>query len=150
LRHAARPDVGLVVSVTNWSGNESRIDVDYKDLTEMETFATERAASHDDERFEIGVAAMYCVGMRRDVYEKIGPLDERFTIGMFEDDDYSQRIREAGLRVVCGEDAFVHHFGQASFKKLPQKDYFELFERNKRLFEEKWGRPWVPHQDRTP
>jgi GT2 family glycosyltransferase/glycosyltransferase involved in cell wall biosynthesis len=148
LRHAAIREVGLVVSVTNWSGNESRIDVDYKDLTDMEEFASRRAAEHDGERFDIPVAAMYCVGMRRDVAERIGALDERFTIGMFEDDDYSQRVREAGLRVVCAEDAFVHHFGQASFKKLAQKEYWELFERNKRLFEEKWGRPWVPHQER--
>jgi GT2 family glycosyltransferase len=148
LRHLVEPAVGLVVSVTNWSGNESRIDVPYRDLDELDAFAARRAAEHDGERFDIAVAAMYCVAMRRDVFDRVGPLDERFTIGMFEDDDYSQRIRDAGLRVVCAEDAFVHHFGQASFKKLSQTEYFSLFERNKRLFEDKWGREWQPHKDR--
>ena len=148
LRHLEDPKVGLAVSVTNFSGNESRIDVTYSDLDEMEEFAADRAADYDGESFDIGVAAMYCVAMRRDVFDRVGPLDERFTIGMFEDDDYSQRVRDAGLRVVCAEDAFVHHFGQASFKKLSQSEYFELFERNKRLFEEKWGRAWVPHANR--
>ena len=37
---------------------------------------------------------------------------------MLEDDDYSMRAREAGYRIVCAEDAFVHHFGETSFGKL--------------------------------
>ena len=37
---------------------------------------------------------------------------------MLEDDDYSMRAREAGYRLVCAEDAFVHHFGETSFGKL--------------------------------
>jgi len=149
LRHLAVPEIGAVVSVTNFSGNESRIDVSYADLDAMEHFAARQAVTRDGESFDIPVGAMYCFGMRRSTYERIGPLDERFTVGMFEDDDYSHRIRQAGLRVVCAEDAFVHHFGQASFGKLPQREYFALFDRNKKLFEEKWGRPWIPHKDRA-
>ena len=149
LRHLDDPEIGLAVSTASFSGNESRVEVDYRDLDGMQGFASRRAAAHDGERFDIPVAAMYCVAMRREVYERVGPLDERFTIGMFEDDDYSKRVRDAGYRVVCAEDAFVHHYGEASFKKLSRSDYSELFERNKRLFEEKWGAAWVPHRDRS-
>jgi GT2 family glycosyltransferase/glycosyltransferase involved in cell wall biosynthesis len=146
LRHLDDPQIGLTVAVTNFSGNESRIAVPYTTLDDMEAFADEYMSAHDGERFDIRVAAMYCVGMRRDVYERIGPLDETFGIGMFEDDDYSHRARLAGFRVVCAEDVFVHHFGQASFAKLDAAAYEALWKRNQALFEKKWNVHWEPHR----
>jgi GT2 family glycosyltransferase len=98
--------------------------------------------------FDIKVAAMYCVAFRRDVYEKVGPLDEKFGMGMFEDDDYSHRMRLAGFRVVCAEDAFVHHYGQASFKKLSATEYQAIWDRNQKYYEEKWGVAWERHTPR--
>ncbi len=47
---------------------------------------------------------------------------------------------------MCAEDAFVHHFGEASFGELvPTGRYGELFRANKARFEEKWGVTWQPH-----
>jgi hypothetical protein len=86
---------------------------------------------------------MFCMAMRRDVHERIGPLDTQFEVGTLEDDDYSMRAHEAGYRTVCAEDVFVHHFGEASFGKLiPTGEYAEVLEGNKAKFREKWGTPW--------
>lgn len=146
IRHLVKPELGLIVTVTNFSGNESRITVPYEDdMLAMEEFAARYTAEHEGEMFDIRVAAMYCVALRREVYEKVGPLDEQFSIGMFEDDDYSERVRQAGYRVVCVEDVFVHHFGQASFRKLKQSEYQALWDRNQQLYEKKWGVQWKPH-----
>jgi len=147
LRHLEDPKIGLVVAVTNFSGNESRIAVPYTTLEGMPAFADEYVRANAGKVFDIHVAAMYCVGLRRDAYETIGPLDEEFTVGMFEDDDYSYRARRAGLRVVCAEDVFVHHFGQASFGKLPKEEYDAIWRRNRQHYERKWG-PWRPHSGR--
>jgi len=93
---------------------------------------------------------MFCLAMRRDVYECVGPLDERFEVGMLEDDDYARRAREAGYRLVCAEDVFVHHFGQASFGKLvPGGEYMRLLEANQRRYREKWAEPWTPYARRA-
>ena len=88
--------------------------------------------------------AFFCVAMPRATYEKIGPLDEAFQIGFFEDDDYCRRVEQAGLRVVCAEDVYVHHHLSASFDQLKQEDRQALFERNKLIYETKWG-AWRPH-----
>jgi len=89
---------------------------------------------------------MFCVAFRRDVYDCVGPLDERFEIGMFEDDDYSVRVANAGYRLTVADDVLVHHFGEASFGGLvPSGRYTELFNSNRRRFEEKWGMAWQPH-----
>jgi GT2 family glycosyltransferase/SAM-dependent methyltransferase len=141
----SNPEIGIVGPVTNNIGNEARIDVWYHTLDEIHAFAAEQTTTHDGEIADIDMLAMFCVAFRRDTYENIGPLDEQFGIGLFEDDDYSQRIKMKNLRVVCAADSFVHHFGQASFKKLSSGDYKRLFDDNRRRYEEKWNVRWVPH-----
>ena len=95
--------------------------------------------------------AMFCVAMRREVFERVGLLDEQFGLGMFEDDDYAHRIKMGGFRLVCAADSFVHHFGEASFKKLKANGkYDELFAENRRRYEQKWNTEWVPHQYARP
>ncbi len=145
--HLRNPVVGLVGPLTNFAGNEAKIAVPYRTIGEMERFAAERARLFEGQIADISMLAMFCVAMRRETFEDVGPLDERFGIGMFEDDDYAHRIRATGRRIVCARDAFVHHVGQAAFKKLIERgEYNSLFEQNRRLYQSKWGVTWTPHQ----
>jgi len=148
LRYARQPDIGMVGPETNWAGNEAQIEVSYRNIQDMEAFARAYVCAHDGAYFDIEMLAMFCVAMRKTVVDQIGLLDERFGLGMFEDDDYAHRMRQAGYRVVCAEDVFVHHWGKASFSRLNNAVYDALFERNRQLYEEKWGEAWVSHQYR--
>jgi GT2 family glycosyltransferase len=146
IRHLkANPEIGVIGPVTNAIGNEAMAPVGYSEVEQIPIWAQEYVCQHADEVFEIPMLAMFCVAMRREVFEKVGPLDERFGIGMFEDDDYAIRMRQAGYRVVCARDSFVHHWMKAAFAKIPAVEYQTLFEKNRRLFEEKWGTSWIPH-----
>jgi GT2 family glycosyltransferase len=148
-RHLEDPQVGLVGPVTNEAGNEARIETSYRTYGELVAFARERARDYPGQRIDIRVLTMFCVAMRREVQEQVGELDERFGRGLFEDDDYAMRVRACGRRVVCAEDAFVHHFGQASFGKLvPSGEYGQLLQDNRRRFEEKWEVSWNGHSSR--
>jgi GT2 family glycosyltransferase len=149
LKYLGNPDIGLVGPVTNRAGNEAQIQVPYKTYGELTTFCRQYSHSHAGEAFDIPMLTMYCVAMRRDVYERVGPLDERFQIGLFEDEDYCMRVRASGYRIICAEDAFVHHFGQASLGKLASSgEYGTLFHENRRRWENKWRCLWQPHQHR--
>lgn len=147
LRTLQDPAIGLAGPVTNRAVNESQIPVSYRTYGEMVAFAEDRARNERGKVLDLPVLTMFCLAMRRDVYDRIGPLDERFEVGMFEDDDYAMRAREAGYRVVCAEDTFVHHFGQASLGGRPDK-FGRLFRRNQHRWEKKWGRSWESHRHR--
>jgi GT2 family glycosyltransferase len=150
LRHCRKDrTIGLLTAVTNFAGNEVKIDIDYKNREEMESFAAHLAQAHQGEVFDLDVAPLYCALMPRVVWERVGELDERFEIGMFEDDDLSMRVRAAGLRVAAAADCFIHHFGQGSFSQLAREDYQRIFDRNRRLFEQKWNKTWEPHRPRA-
>jgi GT2 family glycosyltransferase len=147
--HLERPEVGLVGPTTNRCGTAAEIDAPYRTQGELVRFSARRASEHAGRSFDVEVAPLFCAACRREVLERVGPLDERFQTGLFEDDDFCARIREAGLRVVCAEDSFVHHFGEASFGDLfADGRYGELFRANKARFEEKWGVAWSPHARR--
>lgn len=151
-RHLKRnPDTGIIGPVTNNIGNEARIEIHYADMEEMVLRAGEYTRRHAGISFEMSAAAFFCVMLTRRAYETVGPMDEDFGVGFFEDDDYCRRLSLAGFEVRCADDVFVHHHLSASFNKLKAEAKQALFETNRAIYERKWG-PWVPHvyRDRTP
>jgi GT2 family glycosyltransferase len=84
----------------------------------------------------------------RDLFNRLGGLDEQFRVGMFEDDDLAMKINQAGLQLLCAEDVFIHHFHGASFNKIEDQELQRIFYENKLKFETKWGIKWQPHQNR--
>ncbi len=138
-------DLGLICPTTNFAGNEAKINVPYTDQQSMEVFASWLSSEVLGVQTPIRMVPLFCGMLRREVFWKVGGLDERYGIGMFEDDDLSAALHELGLRTACAEDCFVHHFGQGSFSTLASIEYNRLFERNRRFFEEKWRTRWEPH-----
>ena len=90
--------------------------------------------SYEERTKLIGFAML----IKRNVLDKVGELDERFTPGNYEDDDISVRIVKEGYKLLLCKDAFIHHFGSVSFKKNPQK-FNDLLNENNKKFIEKWG-----------
>jgi 2-polyprenyl-3-methyl-5-hydroxy-6-metoxy-1,4-benzoquinol methylase len=80
----------------------------------------------------------FCLLVKREAYEAVGGLDERFTPGNYEDDDFCLRIRRAGYKLKICTDTFIHHEGSASFRNDPQS-FNALMQANARKFSEKWG-----------
>jgi len=135
---------GMLGPTTNYSCNEAMIKVDYKSIEEMERFAGGYAAGNEGVHFEVDMLAMFCVIMRRRTIEEVGLLDDRFGTGMFEDDDYAMRVKERGYKILCTREVYIHHYGKASFKQISEDKYFKLFDENRKKFEKKWSKKWIP------
>ena len=148
--HLEDRSLGLLGPATNRTCNEAQVEAPYQTYGEFLRFARERAATLDEQPvIPIRMPMMFCAAMRRDVYERVGPLDERYVVGMFEDEDYALRVKAAGYEVAWAPDAYVHHAYHASIGKLlPTGEYAALFAANRQRFEEKWNLTWQPHRPR--
>lgn len=145
-KHLQRdPTLGLIGPVTNNIGNQAKIHISYDSMDEMLVQAGRYTRSHIGQLLPLPTAAFFCVMFSRDVYQRVGDLDEAFGRGFFEDDDYCRRVEQLGLRIACAEDVFIHHHLSASFNKVRSSERQKLFEDNKATYEAKWG-PWVPHR----
>src|SRR5215831_9458735 len=147
LDHLVDPSVGLVGPVTNQAPGMARVGDEYGTYGDFVKAANRRVGAFGPR--DVPTLTLFCAALPRKVYETVGPLDERFEVGMFEDDDYCLRVAAAGLKCRLAEDVLVHHFGEASFGRLvPDGTWKSIFDANRRRFEQKWDRPWPGHAAR--
>jgi GT2 family glycosyltransferase len=123
---ASHPEIGILNPSSNTSGQKG---------SDPFSSGSDPFSSQVQELYR---ARGFCMLIRREVIEKIGLFDEAYGLGYFEETDYSCRAQEAGFRIARVKGAYVHHEEALSFKKLPRAK--ELFERNEKVFHEKWGR----------
>ncbi|KAA9008561.1 glycosyltransferase family 2 protein [Paenibacillus spiritus] len=133
------PDIGLVGPVTNYASGRQQVTVDCSGPGGFREAAAKWNVPDPSRWRETRRLVGLCLLFRREVLEALGPLDERFSPGHYEDDDYSYRARLKGYRLLIAGDCLVHHEGSASFRSLRPAGWQELVERNRRQFQEKWG-----------
>jgi len=133
------PELGMIGPVSNMVGNEAKIPVGYAEIAKMPPWAAAHCRQHDGETVPIIMLGFFCVVLCREVYEKVGELDEQFGTGYFEDTDYCCRVRRQGYELRYALDAFVHHWQGASFRLLGDDGFTEIYQNNQQLFEAKWG-----------
>ena len=138
-----QPSIGLIGPVTNSAGNEQRIELTGLNEQNYEAISSAYIEGQQGRWFATEKLGFFCVAIRHEVLNKVGYLDENFGMGMFEDDDYCIRAKNAGFTLAVAEDCFVYHKGSVSFKKLSAADYIGLFNRNRDYFFEKNGILWL-------
>jgi glycosyltransferase involved in cell wall biosynthesis len=93
------PTIGLATPVSNFPGNQARIETDYRSLAEMDKLAFERSIDKWGESIPIDPAPVCCCLMPRKVWDQAGePLNEEVVL----------RVKSAGYRIIAAEDCFVH------------------------------------------
>lgn len=124
--------------MTNYASGRQQVQTGYTDIAGFHAEALRTnipdAAKWQETRRLVGL----CFLFKRQLMDTIGLLDERFSPGHYEDDDYCYRARLQGYRLLIAGDCLVHHEGSASFKEVYSASLQELVERNRRIFMEKW------------
>ncbi|MDP2366247.1 MAG: glycosyltransferase, partial [Ignavibacteria bacterium] len=132
--------VGIVGPISNEvSGLQKDNKANYKTIDEMHLYAASVKEKNKNEIMQFPRVAFLCTLIKREVIDKIGGLDERFSPGNFEDDDFCLRAQLAGYKTVIAQDVFIHHYGSKSFKAAGEKQYSERLKTNREIFVSKWG-----------
>ncbi len=136
----SNPQIGIVGPISNFvSGPQLDTEAKYKTIEEMPQYAQKVAEKNKNKILEFPRVAFLCTLIKKEVIEKLGGLDERFSPGNFEDDDFCLRAQLAGFKTVIAKDIFIHHYGSKSFKAAGEQKYLERLNINKQKFVEKWG-----------
>ena len=138
--------VGAVSCVTNYCSNGQQIKVPEElrnNVASIVDFGRKYNAQRPRRVSLRSTLVGFCFLFRTALYHKLGGMDEAFSPGNYEDDDYSLRILQAGYNLICCDDTFIYHIGSASFVRTPEslQRYKKLLVRNEALFFAKWCVP---------
>jgi len=86
-----------------------------------------------DEKKEIDFSSGCCMGIKKEIFEKVGFLNEKYFL-YYEDNDYSQRVKKLGYRIIYEPKAVLWHknAGSVGGSGSDLQDYY--ITRNRILF----------------
>jgi len=128
----------MVGPVTNNISGPQKIEYKLNDnRIALDMFSERLYSEKEGQIYPYHRLVFFCVAVKKAVIDKIGFLDEDFTPGNFEDDDFCLRAVEAGFKLGIAEDVFIYHIGSVSFKDKPE-EFHQLLQTNKAKFDKKW------------
>lgn len=129
---------GAAGSVSNYVANLQQVAGGIQGVEELLDFARKNNVPmeypYEKKLYLIGFALL----IKRSVLNQVGLLDERFTPGNSEDEDYGLRVLMAGYHNVLCRNSFILHFGSKSFGKTGS-NYAAVLEKNRKKLDDKWG-----------
>ncbi len=132
--------IGIVGPISNEvSGVQKDKGANYKTIDGMHLYADSVREKNKNMIIQFPRVAFLCTLIKRELIGKIGGLDERFSPGNFEDDDFCLRAQLAGYKTVIAQNVFIHHYGSKSFKADGEIKYIERLKTNHKIFVDKWG-----------
>ena len=132
----SHPDVGLIGPVTNHVTGPQERAAPYA-LPQFLDYAARWRQEPGHAVQSVPRLVGFCLMARREIVDRIGGLDARFSPGMFEDDDWGVRVQMAGYKLGISTRVYVHHVGSVSFGEDVEGTR-ALLRHNGRLFRRKW------------
>lgn len=135
------PEIGLVSPLTNKAANYGALEFDSNYSAEEVcgmgiTVGKLLSSCH----IEMKTLSFFCAMGLSSIFKKVGKLNEDFIAGGYEDDDYCLRIAEKGHKLALCLSSFVYHAQSKSFETIEFTERFKIAEKNKIIFEKKWGK----------
>ena len=137
LRSHVTANVGIISGLTNYASGLQRIPVPNFDEKELAEYTEFRRNEYKGLYVSFPRVIFFCTYITRKCLNEVGFLDEIFSPGNYEDDDFCRRAEMLGYDTRIAMDLFVYHFGSVSFKA--SDDYRKLLATNEAKFIQKHG-----------
>jgi O-antigen biosynthesis protein len=120
-------DVGMVGTMSNmcpppqWIGKlpyRIKGTAGAPDLAPVDALARECREQNGGKSFEVPRLGGSCLLLKAEVCKKIALADSSTPFGAIDGDVLSAKVRNAGYKLVCCRDLFMHHFGSRLFVAL--------------------------------
>jgi GT2 family glycosyltransferase len=137
------PHAGLVGPVTNRTHGLQRlgqVDYDQDNLRGLNSFAAQVAENQAGRVDKTMRLSGFCLLIKRELMARIGGMDEQFTHGNYEDNDYCLRGQLAGYESLVAGGCFVHKGHDSEFTE-EQITRMEQIRGQWEIFKAKWGIP---------
>ena len=122
-------NIGMVGPVSNYAGGSQAIPFDQYSLDQLDSNATQHRQNNKDHILFTGFLSFFCVLITRKCLNNIGPLNESFSPGLWEDNEFCLRAQLKGFQLIIDQSTFVHHFGSSTFM-LDSAKYNQTFHAN--------------------
>jgi GT2 family glycosyltransferase/tetratricopeptide (TPR) repeat protein len=135
----AWPDIGMVGPMSDYViGTQKLADAPAQDgPVDLDTFASDfHKERHGGHTYSHRLILFFLIA-RREIFDKIGGIDEGYGRWGFEDDDLCVRVRLAGYKMRVAKDCFIRHLGSQTAKSA-NLDYDRLLLENWAVFKNKW------------
>ncbi|MBE5963124.1 MAG: methyltransferase domain-containing protein [Lachnospiraceae bacterium] len=133
----ASDQTGAAGAMTNCVEAISYKDGDLNDPVQYLAYAKSRNIPSLDDGERHVILSGFAFVVRSKVIDEIGYLDEYFSPGYFEDNDYCCRILQAGYHLMRSPNARIFHYISKTFG-TNRADMKELYYKNRRKFILKW------------
>lgn len=130
--------VGIVSPLSNVALPYQNFPYTFTDEQTYHNFALSYNAPNQTKWKSAQALCGFCFLFKREVYERIGLLDEQYAVGNYEDIDYGLRAMLAGYKLLIAGDTFIYHNGHSSFDKN-KLDIVKIADENWKRFQKKWG-----------
>lgn len=141
--------IGAVGSVSNSAVNYQQVTAGCQTIDQWIEYGIKNNVPFKHPYESKGWLVGFALLVKRAALNRTGCLDERFTPGNYEDNDFCIRLLLNGYKLLLCKNSFIFHYGSNSFKKKPV-GYNNLLRENEKKLEKKWNFNYIPYSAVNP
>lgn len=110
-------EIGIVGPMAGNAGGMQQDRLGYRNIGQFHELTYEANRPDPNKWRSVDRLAGFCFVMKRELLDRVGYLRESHTPGDVEEEDYCNRVKQQGYRLMAAGDTYVHHKTEAGIRR---------------------------------